>query len=572
MKLIHNTLAVAGVLLATALSTAMAGAGESAHFHERADPQWRPAYAPRASDVVIRSLRPRGDGPDEGSQRATRDFHATRHEWVYLRYWQQGGDDESSRRFVAAMADKGVLVGGAGSGSSHHVERFTDQDRLEWCVLNIDGSLYTPRHKQGWPEPPGQGSVFSDEYFRIHLLHYSEQLDLGAQVFQRDEARMSLADGFDFGPAARVGFQEYLRSHTDAAQREAWGIGDLDNFDVRDYFLGLDPPDTSDVAWFRNWRLDDPVRQQYDRFKEQGVIDFFRRTRAALDVHAGRRVPFSCNNTSFQLWEPVHREFDWGLSELMFQTAEPGHLYERFHAGRLLGKVQVVSTPKPRGAVTDPVAFRRLNRQVIAQAYSLGGLCKVPWDLFLQTADGQGRYYGEPEDYADLYGFVRAMAPYLEGFEEAAAAGKDLPIMDERDPGLLQVEGSDDLYVFLRVRPGDVDSPLVIHVVNWAAEGSTPSVAVRVSGPAMGWDAARFKVRLAQPAAYDAARHQEADRRAEALRPRGELRGPDQAAAYADLIESTDLIAEEQGGDIIFSFTAPNPWSVIIIEPMGGAE
>ena len=33
---------------------------------------------------------------------------------------------------------------------------------------------------------------------------------------------------------------------------------------------------------------------------------------------------------------------------------------------------------------------------------------------------------GKPEEYADLYGFVRANAEYLDGYEEAAVAGPGL--------------------------------------------------------------------------------------------------------------------------------------------------
>ncbi len=535
--------------------------------YAKADSLWRPDDVPRATDVVMRSVRPRTDGGPRDSIMASKTFHVTRHEWTYLNPLMRGGDVETSRTFVREARREGILVGGAGSGAASDVEALTDMDQKNYCVIDLHGRLFILPHKSGWARKIGSGSVFSEEYFRIHFEHYAIQLDLGARSLQRDEAWMAISYGFDFSPAAVRAFRKYLDDHSTAVERAEWGISDVGGFDVAEYFRNLEPPEDGGHRWFRNWVPDDPVKQIYDQFIVDGVVEFYQRLRAALNDHAGRPVPFSCNNTSLQRWTPAHLEFDWAMSELLFRTANPEHLYDRYRAGLDHGKVQVISTPKPRGEVEDFDAFRSLNRKVIAQSYALGGLCKVPWDLFLQTVDGRGRYFGEAADYADLYGFVRAMALYMEGFEEAAAYGDGIPDVHGWETHPLRVEGSVEVYAFLRVRPRDTKSPVVIHVVNWGEADDAADILVRAS--AIRRDADNSVIRLLRPAPFDERLHRLAERRQTALRTSVELRGPEQHSAYQILLESTVLDPEKiSGGWLRFRDIVAEPWSVLVIEPL----
>ncbi|MCC5808046.1 MAG: hypothetical protein JJU00_17090 [Opitutales bacterium] len=488
-----------------------------------------------------------------------------------MNYVVDGGDVDTSLTFIEQARAMGMPVGAAGSGSSHHVERFTDQEREAYCVLTIDKELYTPPHKRMWTVPPGQGSVFSDEYFRIHLKHYTEQLDMGATILQRDEGWMAISQGYDFNPKAVAAFREYLAENSTAAERAEWGIGDPVSFDIAEYFRNLDPPVDAGHRWFRGWIPDDPVKEIYDQFIVDGVVDFHQRLRAALNDHAGRPVPFSCNNTSLQQWTPAHLQFDWAMSELMFRTANPEHLYDRYRVGLGHGKVQVLSTPKPVGYVEDHEAFRILNRQVIAQAYSLGGLCKAPWDLYLQAPDGRARYFGDPGDYADLYGFVRGMAPYLEGFEEAAAYGAGIEDVHGWQTHPVRIEGNDDIYAFLRVRPRDAGSPVVIHCVNWSEDlKNHASWDLYIRKDAIAWENSDDSVVLVKkPVGYNEKLHRLADRRAEALRLPEQLRGPEQAEAYSILIDAMPVDPDTaEGGWLRISDLRADPWTVVVIEPL----
>lgn len=551
----------------------------------KSDPLWRPLNVPRASDVVMRSLRPRLDDGDHHSIDASRAFHVTRHEWTYLNYLAQGGSFEASTEFVGALRELGIMVGGAGSGSAHHVDRLTDKQEHEYCVLDIDGNIHVPPHKRGWDNAPGVGSVFSDEYLRIHAAHYMEQLDLGATSLQRDEAWMALSQGYDFSPHAIAAFRHYLKEHTDTRERQELGIRDLEAFNVADYFRALGPPEERPNRWFHPWQRDDPVKQHYARFIKVGTIAFYNNLREILNHHAGRKVPLSCNNTSLQQFTPVHLQFDWAMSELMFRTANPQHLYDRYREAIGHGKVQVLSTPKPIGEVEDYDAFRELNRQVIALAYSLGGLCKVPWDLFLQTVDGRGRYFGEPAHYADLYGFVRGMAPFLEGFEEAAAYGREIPDVHDWETHPVRITGCDDFYAFVRVRPRDKQSPVVIHVVNWGDADARGDLHLLAS--AIDWDPENSIVRLMRPAAYDERLHRLADIHQQLLRnhwrgglsaglvhrtaerDRTLLTGPQQYSAYQPLIDQKVLEPEETAdGWVRLPGITAAPWSTIVIEKL----
>ena len=116
-------------------------------------------------------------------------------------------------------------------------------------------------------------------------------------------------------------------------------------------------------------------------------------------------------------------------------------------------------------------------RCCIAFSYACGGHVLAPWDLYVKG--NKPRYFGEPKDSADLYGFVRACAPLLDGYEEAfallpelRAGGKAVaPSSDAsgRSASAAPVAvrgGGGGLAAVVRVRPGDRKAPVVIHLVD----------------------------------------------------------------------------------------------------------
>ena len=94
-----------------------------------------------------------------------------------------------------------------------------------------------------------------------------------------------------------------------------------------------------------------------------------------------------------------------------------------------------------------------------------GMLFIVPWDQF--GGVNKPRVFNRPEDLADLYGFVRANASWLDGYEDAAAVGYRLADPRWVDGPPLNVEGSDRLSAFVRAKPGESAASVVIHLVDW---------------------------------------------------------------------------------------------------------
>ena len=279
---------------------------------------------------------------------------------------------------------------------------------------------------------------------------------------------------------------------------------------------------------------------------------YFKKMRAAIDTYAGQRVPFSCNNSSNQRWDAPHLIFDWAMSEMTYKSAHPDHIWQRARAAEANGKLQVFSMPKHRASTLDEIPNEAdvewIARRVVAIAYSAGHLCRVPWDIFMQCdISGYGRYFGKPEQYADLYGFVRAMKPYFEEYTEVAAFGEG--IADNRWPvaSPVTVEGNPQCYALTRAKPGDWDAPVVIHLVDWNKEVKSLTVRLRMN---IFFGGRTPTVRLLVPAAYDGAAHDKAEA----------------AGDYTALVKELDVEVSQEGEILTISVPALNPWGVLIVE------
>jgi hypothetical protein len=100
--------------------------------------------------------------------------------------------------------------------------------------------------------------------------------------------------------------------------------------------------------------------------------------------------------------------------------------------------------------------------------YACGGHLIVPWDVY--TGSSSPRYYGKPEQYADLYKFVRDHSRLIDGYEDAAFL---LPGMaDERYPTdpPMSLSNAGEVAAIARAVPGRPEAPVVIHLVDWRAK------------------------------------------------------------------------------------------------------
>ena len=582
------TFGLAALACAALLAPATASADnhQATTIREAATPFDRPDNVPAASDVTIRSLRFRPDNADDPMDtfEAMDDFHATRLEWLYLVDVGEAVNPEvkdkidavkaTGRRFGGASnASSGAYVEWDDSGEGNHVKKHS--------MVGRDGEPLIHPHMKAWDRPQSPGCMNDPAYVQGHLDYLKEYIDYGATMMQRDEpstqsdfAKKGLGC---FGPHCMEGFRAYLKENVPASELKAMQITDIDSFDYGDYLDQMDAPaGDSDFDW------SDPNAKEYAggelqkhfvAFQTDAENSFFKQIRAGLDEYTADMDPpfqYTCNNTSFQRWDDAWMSsFDFAISELMMKSAKPGHIYDRAQKARSLGSMQVFGTPKTMGKTYDDEWLTRLKRQVISTAYASGGLSRVPWDIFQQSTDGKSRYFGKPSEFADLYGFVRGSHADLEGFDTAGAFG--LGIEDDRygdHPPVKRVSGSPDLCLFLRADADDADAPVMIHAVDWSEYDSAP-FRLELQNAAF-FPGKDLKVTLLQPAAYDAQAHADAEEAAQAMRGDNPRLGPDQASAYADLVDATPLDATAKAGAdgiTVVQVPAVKPWGILRIEP-----
>jgi hypothetical protein len=239
------------------------------------------------------------------------------------------------------------------------------------------------------------------------------------------------------------------------------------------------------------------------------------------------------------------------------------HIYKRAQKARELGKMQVFGSPKTLGVEYPEEWLISLKRKVIATSYASGALSRVPWDQFEQTKYGGGRYFGKPEDYSDLYAFVRANHSHLDRYCTAGAFGPGME--DDRYgelPPVVPGEGADSLYVFLRAVPGQPEAPVVIHLVDW---NNVPLPAILKLRSKAYFDGKSLKVDLLVPGRYVREEHEKAEKRAQQMREPGRRLGPAQAAAYEPLVKKSTLRVQYENGYAIVELPALEPWGMLIV-------
>jgi hypothetical protein len=142
------------------------------------------------------------------------------------------------------------------------------------------------------------------------------------------------------------------------------------------------------------------------------AVAFFKDVHARFEKAVGKKVLLSCNmrrGFPYGGREPVNRLFDFGMAEFYRQDLKPLLIIEAARDAERRGKTMIYTG----GAHMSKPEIR----VAIAGSYANGVCYIVPWDQF--TGVGKPRLFGKPEDYADLYGFVRAVSHHLDGYEAA---------------------------------------------------------------------------------------------------------------------------------------------------------
>ncbi len=556
----------------------------SSVFHDMAVPRIiKPGY-PSYSDVSSRTLTIR-DVPYEDEKnifRAAPAFHVTRIDWAYIWFTQ--------REIQAVQDIKQRGYSFCGSAAQHVPCWIGDMAPADWqgeiIMTDIQGNPSIMPFIRTWKNPQLIGDISNPIYYDGHFEYYKKLIDAGCDNLQRDAANHHLMAvttlGGGFTKTGVAGFSRWLAANVGSETLQNLGVTDVSTFDYKVYLTAKGAP-TGDAFSLNSYN--DPLKKYWYEYWENQSIEFFRRLVRDIKVYAGRDIPISVNNTSFQIWDKLELLFDFGMSELMMVSANPNHLLDRLRATENHGKFQVIGSAKLLGIEVPHEEKSTLNNKVIATVYANGGLAQVPWDTFEQTPDGGGRFFGKPADYAPVFGFIRGIAPYLEKYDRAydySTKGILSPkVNPENKP--LQIEGTDnEVCAFVRVNIGKPASPVVIHLIDWGksllvssqkganevwelASGETVYKYVKgmenlKRGPAKPFEAVfrqdAFRVpaesltfKLLTPRPYDRTQHETAE----------------QTKKYTDLVAEQRLTARTENGEIRLTLPPLQPWGVLVV-------
>ena len=416
----------------------------------------RPPGAPKYSDVMFSSRWPRPLTKDDpyDTFEAAKKFHATRIDWNY-----PGTDVE----FIQKVKSAGYPYFGTINSELPDVpggrKKSLGRDR------DVNGS---PVGNPNLDFLQQRGDVAAREYRDVVLAHLKLLIDGGADGIHVDDPGMTYSntiwEGGGYGRASMDQFRSWLGENTTAGEQTGWRLPvTLDDFDY--------------AAWVRSQPDDKApapaqVRKLFLEFHRRTLDDFYEEIRAAIDEHAGRHVPFTCNNGSPQ-WQdfPYLEHFDYWIGETSVRYGNPTakRIYEKVAQARALGRAQYFSPLNDSlEYVPDRKTYVATMRRVIAASYACGSATIVPWDVWRLGTD---RFFGTYQEFGDLYRTVSEHPRLFDDHEEVFAVGKDIqPRLAEglTTPPVRIVPAAKNVLVTVRAVPGKKTAPIVIHLVDWA--------------------------------------------------------------------------------------------------------
>lgn len=485
-----------------------------------------PGAAP-ASAVCMRSLRPRPINANDphDTLAAIRGFHVTRLEWTY-------GNDKA---FIQKVHDLGVEYGGAIAAGSYSGSK----SPWDWNVIGSETQRLAPTWMRKWARPNPWGCANNPEFRAGHVRAAVAAVKAGADLLHRDEPGQnehSYHWGGCFCRHCMKGFRSWLADNADRSELEQLGVSDLASFDYGDYCRGKKAP-TGDA--FRLWKTD-VLRTYFRQFQIDSSVAFNRWWRQELDRQAGRPIAVSCNNGA-RRWTPIELGFDYCIGELRRDHATPAHLHDVMQTALSHGRTQSVTMPLDGRDEPESPGWIAVTRRTIATMYALGGHIEMPWDTYLPTPDAR-RYFGRPENYADLTAFIRGIAAHLDGHGEAYASG--CGVVDDRwQQQPVTLPTADGIFLTVRARPGEPEAPLVMHIIDWRDEPAP--VAITIDRPAF-FGTADLTARLLQPV-------RPVDEKAHAA--------AFDSGDYAGLVETTSVSIDREGRLLLPAF---DPWGVVV--------
>lgn len=365
----------------------------------KAHPQYK-GPVPKKSDVIFSTRFKRDEAP--GIARA---YGATRIEWVY----------SSDAEYIKKLRDVAPWFGGTLSSTIPLKDG-------EGIARDIEGNPIVAPWMKSWG---AKWITTTDPRTRVQLTSLAKAyINAGASSIQVDDPLLQFTSrswGGDFSSSSIEGFRKFLRTYPDRTQLTAAGL-DNPNLDYRKYLAEKHGIRTAKEYSKRQRNL--PSTPIWHAYLKQSVISHYAELRKTLDTVAGKRVPMSMN---LSLTGPNEKHDQFELVPFadyaMVETKIDDHdvLSLQVATYRALGMGYVPSIlPKSKNE----------NRAAIAMFYAMGAQPLVPWDVYINQGPDKApaRFFGNPEEYADLYQFVRKHAESFDDFESLPVVGILAPV------------------------------------------------------------------------------------------------------------------------------------------------
>jgi hypothetical protein len=451
MKRFPFTFLVAGITASSSLHGEVPEA--PSHIAARAKESVRGFGYPKLSDVSFssRRFRPENKTDSHDTFATMPQFFPTRLDWVY---------DYGNEKNIIGHA-QGLGLTYTGSINSILPDELGGFERTRGRDRIVDGSVSTLAHL---PSKPAIGDVWSDDFIAIASEHVREMVRLGADGIQVDDPGMNYAEAVyregGYGDASNAKFSVWLKEQTTLIERSDWGL-DLDapGISYREWVLAKGGEDSIPPA----------LKKLHETFLLKGLLRFYATLRnVAAEANGGNPVPFSCNTSSNVVWRDYSEWADFGMAETRMENISPIKIWRWLcEPDQSVAKGQLLNPPR-YDALEPPNNIVPFTRSCIATTYAMGGLMTVPWDVW-QNNNGGPRYFGSTAEYADIYGFVRAIPEFFDGYEAVFCRGEEIPTSSygfKQSPVVLQGD-HDGVVTVVRCVPKSESAPVVIHLIDW---------------------------------------------------------------------------------------------------------
>lgn len=350
---------------------------------------------PKESDVLF---SPRFDRPEASGVAAA--YAANKMVWSYV---------EPGPTFDAL---RGITAGQFGAAINNNIATPGDVG----AAIDFDGkTIVAP-----WMRARGSpwNSCASPATLRALKNRVAKQLAAGATAIQWDDAGMQFDASFwgvgDFSAASLRGFQDWVSA------KNAAGVTTL-----------ITPDQAGNYRdWLRQTQkvIDNTdYIQRNARFPTTPLWRAYLQDIVALCVGDLRRYIKATGGADKALSLNLYTPYPWSFNAFLqpfadYVIGEVAPEHSGFHQISFIHAW--LRSQGQRWAPVFPMADKTLLRQAIVATYAAGGNPVVPWDMYVPAGANdtpESRFFGRPENFADLFRFARQQSRWLDGWEPLSA-------------------------------------------------------------------------------------------------------------------------------------------------------